>query len=128
MPKAVSRRARILVAEDNPTNQLVVATMLERMGHYADVVGNGLEAVEALQRAPYDLVLMDVMMPEMDGNETTIAIRAIPGRKDLPILFLTAKAMAGDREKSFAAGASDYITKPVDPDKLISLVNGWLYV
>jgi CheY-like chemotaxis protein len=71
-------------------------------------------------------VLMDIMMPEMDGIDTMRAIRLLPQFKSLPIIAVTAKAMQGDREKSLAAGASDYITKPVDPDKLISLVEGWL--
>jgi CheY-like chemotaxis protein len=73
-----------------------------------------------------DLVLMDVMMPEMDGNETTAAIRRASRFDQLPILFLTAKAMAGDRDKSIAAGASDYITKPVDLDRLLSVMSSWL--
>jgi CheY-like chemotaxis protein len=69
---------------------------------------------------------MDVMMPDMDGNETTAAIRVIPGREQLPVLFLTAKAMPDDREKSLAAGASDYITKPVDLDLLLRSMRHWL--
>jgi CheY-like chemotaxis protein len=74
-----------------------------------------------------DLVLMDIMMPEMDGYETTRAMREIPEFKSLPIVALTAKAMKGDREKSIASGASDYITKPVDVDQLLSLMRVWLY-
>ena len=86
-----------------------------------------LQGVEALHLHPdIDLVLMDIMMPEMDGYETTRAIRAIEGFRELPIIALTAKAMRGDREKSLAAGASDYITKPVEINQLLSLMRLWL--
>ena len=89
---------------------------------------NGREGIEALQaNESVDLVLMDVMMPEMDGYETTQAIRQLPEFEKLPIIALTAKAMKGDRERSIAAGASDYITKPVDTDQLLSLMRVWLY-
>jgi CheY-like chemotaxis protein len=89
---------------------------------------NGRDGIEALRRSGnVDLVLMDVMMPEMDGYETTQAIRAMPEFEKLPIIALTAKAMKGDRERSIAAGASDYITKPVDTDQLLSLMRVWLY-
>jgi len=91
---------------------------------YAD---NGRGGIELLQEHPdVDLVLMDVMMPDMDGNETTAEIRSMPEFGELPILFLTAKAMQGDRDKSLAAGASDYITKPVDLDRLLTLMRSWL--
>jgi CheY-like chemotaxis protein len=89
---------------------------------------NGKEALEALkENGDVDLVLMDIMMPEMDGYEAMQAVRKIPRFKELPIISLTAKAMKGDREKSIASGASDYITKPVDNDQLLSLMRVWLY-
>jgi CheY-like chemotaxis protein len=89
---------------------------------------NGKYAIDLLKGTPdVDLVLMDVMMPEMDGYETTRAIRQIPELRNLPIIALTAKAMKGDREKCIAAGASDYITKPVDTEQLLSLMRVWLY-
>jgi CheY-like chemotaxis protein len=89
---------------------------------------NGKDAIELLRRSPeVDLVLMDIMMPEMDGYQTIRAIREDEEFQQLPIISLTAKAMKGDREKSIAAGASDYITKPVDTDQLLSLMRVWLY-
>ena len=89
---------------------------------------NGLEALEALDADPHvDLVLMDVMMPELDGYETTRRLRARREFAELPVIALTAKAMQGDREQSIAAGASDYITKPVDVEQLLSLMRVWLY-
>jgi CheY-like chemotaxis protein len=89
---------------------------------------NGRDGIAVLKQNPeVDLVLMDIMMPEMDGYETMAAIRKIPKFKKLPIIALTAKAMKGDREKSVAAGASDYITKPVNVDQLLSLMRVWLY-
>ena len=89
---------------------------------------NGREGLATLQANPdVDLVLMDIMMPEMDGYETTRAVRELPEFQALPIVALTAKAMKGDREKSIASGASDYITKPVDVDQLLSLMRVWLY-
>jgi len=89
---------------------------------------NGHDALELLGRKPeVDLVLMDIMMPGMDGYEAMRAIRGEESFKQLPIISLTAKAMKGDREKSIASGASDYITKPVDTDQLLSLMRVWLY-
>ena len=107
---------RILVAEDNLANQKVALTVLGKMGHSASAVGNGMEAVEALETISYDLVLMDIQMPEMDGFEATAIIRDPQSKiknKDIPILALTARAMEGDREKCLAAGMNDYIAKPI---------------
>lgn len=96
-------------------NQIVVSGMLEHEGHYADVVSNGIEAIEALQNAPYDIVLMDIHMPEMDGITAAKKIRELPGIvSKIPIIALTASAMAGDREKYLDAGMDDYISKPLN--------------
>ena len=93
--------------------------MLAKAGHHVDVAANGVEAVNAVRALPYDLVLMDVQMPEMDGVSATRAIRALGGgRAAVPIIALTANAMKGDREKYLAAGMSDYTSKPIDPSKL----------
>ena len=124
--RTVARRARILLAEDNPTNSLVAKVWLERAGHQVDTVGNGAEAVEAVRRFPYDLVLMDVSMPEMDGLEATAAIRSLPERrKEIPIVALTAHAMKGDREKILAAGMNDYLTKPVTREAVLIAIERW---
>jgi CheY-like chemotaxis protein len=101
---------------------------LERHGMAVIYAENGREGIETLEQNPdVDLVLMDIMMPEMDGYATTEAIRATPRFARLPIIALTAKAMRGDRDKSIASGASDYVTKPVDVDQLLSLMRVWLY-
>ena len=111
---------RILLAEDNRVNQLVVTAMLARCGHHIDVVADGQEAVAAVLRAPYDLVLMDVQMPEMDGPSATRAIRKLPGTvATIPIVALTANAMPGDRESYMAAGMTDYVAKPINRAKLL---------
>ncbi len=105
---------RILMAEDNAINQKVAQRMLERIGYRADIAANGLEVLEALMRQPYDVVLMDVQMPEMDGLETTRIIRnQWPNAQQPHIIAMTANAMAGDREKCLAVGMNDYVSKPV---------------
>jgi HAMP domain-containing protein/signal transduction histidine kinase/PleD family two-component response regulator len=119
---------RVLIADDDVRNVFALTSALEARGMIVRFAENGREAIESLDAdTGVDLVLMDVMMPEMDGHETTRALRADPRFADLPIIALTAKAMKGDREKSIAAGASDYITKPVDIEQLISLMRVWLY-
>ncbi|MCY2988187.1 MAG: response regulator [Planctomycetota bacterium] len=124
-----SRLGRILVAEDNPTNQLVAVRMLQKLGYRADAVANGQEAVDALQSRPYELVLMDCQMPEMDGFEATRQIRAgASGRLavNVPIIALTAHAMREDRQRCLAVGMNDYLPKPVQREKLAEMLDRWL--
>ncbi len=114
---------RILVAEDNQVNQAVALSMLGQLGHRVDVVANGIEAVSAVLRVPYDLVMMDIHMPEMDGPTATRKIRELQtGASDIPIIALTANAMKGDREKYIAAGMNDYVTKPIEIHKLAEAI------
>jgi HAMP domain-containing protein/CheY-like chemotaxis protein len=119
---------RVLVVDDDVRNIFAITSMLERHSMSVIYAENGRKGVETLREHPnVDIVLMDVMMPEMDGYETTREIRKDPRFSDLPIIALTAKAMKGDREKCLEAGASDYITKPVEPEQLLSLLRVWLY-
>jgi PAS domain S-box-containing protein len=126
-PKAVvpGRQARILVAEDNPTNQLVIRAQLEKLGCQASTVANGAEALEALRQGTYDLVLMDGQMPIMDGYEATRQIRE-SSHAGIPIIAVTAHAMAGDRDKCIRAGMNDYLAKPVELDRLADMLAKWL--
>jgi signal transduction histidine kinase/CheY-like chemotaxis protein/putative methionine-R-sulfoxide reductase with GAF domain len=113
---------RILLAEDNTVNQQLALLLLESMGYRADVVSNGVEAVEALNRLPYDLVLMDVQMPEMDGLEATRRIRADGPSPQPRIVAMTANAMQGDREACLTAGMDDYLAKPIRPEQLAAAI------
>jgi CheY-like chemotaxis protein/HPt (histidine-containing phosphotransfer) domain-containing protein len=116
------RRLEILVAEDNPVNQEVAATMLRRRGHLVDLVDDGRAAVAAAARKHYDLVLMDIQMPELDGFEATRAIRALPAGADLPIVALTAHALSGERERCLAQGMNGYLAKPFKSHELYAIV------
>jgi HAMP domain-containing protein/CheY-like chemotaxis protein len=124
----VFKGKRVLIADDDVRNVFALASVLERQGMEVQFAENGNEAIATLQADPaIDLVLMDIMMPELDGYEAMRQIRAKPEFAKLPIISLTAKAMKDDREKSISSGASDYITKPVDTDQLLSLMRVWLY-
>jgi CheY-like chemotaxis protein/HPt (histidine-containing phosphotransfer) domain-containing protein len=110
----------ILLAEDNATNQKLALRILARMGYQADVVSNGLEVLEALLRQPYDVVLMDVQMPELDGLETTRRLRTELAQTQQPqVIAMTANAMQGDRELCLAAGMNDYVSKPIRVEELV---------
>ncbi len=125
---AVFSEKKILIVDDDVRNVFALTSAFEGRGMEVLFAENGREGIDVLNQHPeVDLVLMDIMMPEMDGYETMRAIRLQDEFKRLPIIALTAKAMKGDREQSIAAGASDYITKPVDVDQLLSLMRVWLY-
>lgn len=118
----------VLIADDDVRNIFSLTKALEKVKANVIAAVDGKDALNQLQNNPQiDIVLMDMMMPEMDGYESTAAIRRTPQYKDIPIIAVTAKAMMGDREKCINAGASDYITKPVDIDQLLSLLRVWLY-
>jgi CheY-like chemotaxis protein/HPt (histidine-containing phosphotransfer) domain-containing protein len=130
---AVRLPLRVMVCDDNAINQKVASRLLQQMGYKADITANGVEALAALDRQSYDLILMDVMMPEMDGFEATRIIRErqaqnsrFPNYKSsIIIVAMTANAMQGDREKCLAAGMDDYLAKPVRPDDMRTVVERW---
>jgi signal transduction histidine kinase/DNA-binding response OmpR family regulator len=123
-PAAALRRLDVLVAEDNSVNRAVAVRMLERVGHRVEAVEDGRQAMEALERNRFDLVLMDVQMPRMDGLEATAAIRALEQERGghVPIIALTAHAMKGDRERCLAAGMDDYVAKPLQSRELYAAI------
>ena len=119
--------ARILVADDAPAVLDVLDDILTLEGHEVVRATSGQEALRKFEDSSPDLAVLDIMMPDMDGYDTMRAIRKVAKFRSLPIIALTAKAMKGDREKCIEAGASDYISKPVDPEQLLALLRVWLY-
>ncbi|HYG91717.1 MAG TPA: response regulator [Azospirillum sp.] len=118
---------RLLLVEDSPTNQMVATAFLKTAGYQVDVAANGLKAVEAVRTVPYDLVLMDIAMPEMNGLAATLMIRALPPPAGaVPIIAMTADTMEGDRERCLAAGMNDHVGKPVGRARLLDAVARWL--
>ena len=118
--------ARVLLVEDNPINQEVAELVLAEVGLVVDAVDNGLRAVEAVDARPYDLVLMDMQLPGLDGPEATRRIRAQPRHAALPILAMTANAFAEDRRSCLDAGMNDFVSKPVQPRDLYAALLRWL--
>ena len=120
------RGASVLLVEDNEYNQLVAGELLKSAGLYVTVADNGRAALELLQTRPFDVVLMDIQMPVMDGYEATRCIRANEAFRDLPVIAMTAHAMASDRDKCLAAGMNDYVSKPVNPTELYAALSAWV--
>jgi CheY-like chemotaxis protein len=124
---AKGRYARLLVAEDNPINQRLITTALTQAGFVVDAVSDGVEALHAMQRLPYDLVLMDIRMPVMSGVDATRRIRTMPAPAcNTPIIAMTANTLPGDRERYLAAGMNEYVPKPIDFDDLLRKIGMYL--
>jgi CheY-like chemotaxis protein len=117
---------RVLLAEDNLVNQEIALAILSNAGLVVDVAADGLEAVEQAAHTAYDLILMDIHMPRMDGFEATSAIKQLPGCHHIPILAMTANAFSEDRKACLAAGMVDHVAKPVNPDALLATLASWL--
>jgi len=118
---------KILLAEDNPVNQKVATAMISKLGHDCDIACNGLEVLDALKHIKYNLILMDIQMPEMDGLEAATAIRSNPRWITIPIIALTAHALPGDRERCIEAGIDDYLSKPLSPAELAQVLERWAH-
>jgi CheY-like chemotaxis protein len=116
----------ILLVEDNEVNQLVATSILKKAGFTVKVANNGKEAIDMIQRDPFELVLMDIQMPEMDGLEATKIIRGMNGYSNIPIVAMTAHAMSGDRELSLKSGMNDHVNKPIDVHELFKAIAKWL--
>ena len=123
---APKSESRILLAEDDPSGQKLMHHLLNRLGYYVDLAGNGKEVLKKLKENPYDIILMDMEMPVMDGFTATREIRKMEAYKDLPIIALTAHAMKEHREKTLKAGCTDYISKPVNREKLDDMLRRYL--
>lgn len=122
----MSSNIRVLIVEDSISNQKVCLAMLEHQGITVDIANNGIEGIKAVADGDYDVVLMDIQLPGMDGIETTQGIRALGGRKaEIPIIALTAKAMVGDRERYLDGGMDDYVSKPVSMVSLTGAILRW---
>jgi len=120
------KRARVLVVEDNSVNQLVAIGQLQRLGHDCVVAASGVEAIDAVARDTFDIVLMDIQMPDMDGYEATRRIRQMAAPKsDIPVIAITAHALAGEREKCIASGMNDYLAKPVSLEQVGAVIRLW---
>ncbi len=130
IPRTSRKGVRILLAEDNDINQQVAVEILTQAGYQCDVVADGRQAVESVQKTKYDLVLMDCQMPEMGGLEATQHIRnheqTVSAGRPLPIVALTANALSGERERCLTAGMTDYLSKPFDPFKLVETIEAQL--
>ncbi len=118
------RRGRLLLVEDDQVNQAVAVTMLEKVGYQVDTASNGVKAIQAVRTAAYDMVLMDLAMPEMDGIEATVQIRRLPGQLgQIPIIAMTASALPENRDRCLAAGMNDYLTKPIDRARMLAVID-----
>jgi CheY-like chemotaxis protein len=124
----ILRDRKVLVVDDDARNIFALTSLLENHGMNVITATTGRGAIDLMENTPdLDILIMDIMMPDMDGYETMREVRKFPHFRTLPILALTAKAMKGDREKCLDAGASDYIAKPVNTDQLLSLMRVWLF-
>ncbi|MFO0996105.1 MAG: response regulator [Alphaproteobacteria bacterium] len=125
--KDVGLTGHILLAEDSPTNRMLATAILKGAGYEVTATANGRELLHAVRSEAFDLILMDIFMPEMDGLQATAAVRALPGtRSKIPIIAMTAYAVESDRERCLAAGMDDYVSKPIHKQELLEMVKRWL--